>query len=118
VRASEVGAIEIIGHVRIGGLVDEIVGLAEETGAELIVIGTGHHSHAMRMLLGSTTSALLRRAPCSVLFARPPAVPEIEPPRPDQDADIHKRHHPRAHTYREHESASAHFGDGSMSFRM
>jgi nucleotide-binding universal stress UspA family protein len=118
VRASSVGPIEIVGHVRIGGLVDEIVGLAEEANAELVVIGTGHHSHAMRLLLGSTTRALLKRAPCSVLFARPPAVPEIDPPRPDQDADIHRRHHPRAHTYWEAESENAHFADGSMNFRL
>jgi len=52
------------------------------------------------------------------LFARPPSVPEIEPARPDQDADIHKRHHPRAHTYWESDNPNAHFADGSMSFRL
>ena len=118
VRVANIGAMEILGHVRIGGLVDEIVGLADEVNAELVVIGTGHHSHAMRLLLGSTTRALLRRAPCSVLFARPPSVPEIEPARPDQDADIHRRHHPRAHTYWESDNPNAHFADGSMSFRL
>src|SRR5258708_2826149 len=65
VRVANIGGVELMGHVRIGALVDEIVGLAEEVNAELIVIGTGHRGHAMRTLLGSTTRALLKRAPCS-----------------------------------------------------
>jgi hypothetical protein len=50
-----------------------------------------------------------------VLIVRPKAEqPHIEPPRPGQDPDLHKRHHPRGHTYSE---GPASFGRGSMTFR-
>ncbi len=41
-------------------------------------------------------------------------VPEVEPPRPLEDAELHVRHHPRAHTY---SSLPESFGVGSMLLR-
>lgn len=44
----------------------EIHQLAEEQGCDLIVVGS-HARHGLALLLGSTTSELLSRAPCDIL---------------------------------------------------
>ncbi|MFG0287391.1 MAG: universal stress protein [Rhodopirellula sp. JB044] len=49
---------------------DSIVNVAEETNAELIVVGDTGHSLLSRFLLGSTSKYVLRHAPCSVWISR------------------------------------------------
>jgi universal stress protein A len=44
----------------------EIISVAEEVGADLIVIGR-HGRHGISRLLGSTANAVLHHAPCDVL---------------------------------------------------
>ena len=95
-RSADLERLDVIYHVRVGATADEIIALSNEEDAELIVVGANEHDVVMRVLLGSTTDPLILRAPCSVLVARPRAVPEIEPPRADQNDDLHKRHHPHA----------------------
>lgn len=105
----------LVGHVRIGSPVDELVGVARDCAADLVIVGASAKGLIERALLGSTAYGLLRRAPCSVLVARPTVhEPEVEPRRPDQDDDVHKHHHPHAHTYSEMPEG---FGQGSMMFR-
>jgi nucleotide-binding universal stress UspA family protein len=53
----------------------EILKVAEETGAELIVAGSHGHGYFGRIVLGSTSSRLLHAAHCAVLLAPPPAIP-------------------------------------------
>lgn len=53
-----------------------IADLAEEKGADLIVVGTHGRSGLARLLLGSTAEGLLRHAPCQVLVVKPKAKPE------------------------------------------
>jgi nucleotide-binding universal stress UspA family protein len=43
--------------------------LAEELGAEAIVVGATHHGKALRLLTGSTPDAVLDHAPCAVAVA-------------------------------------------------
>jgi nucleotide-binding universal stress UspA family protein len=43
--------------------------LAEEAGAEAIVVGATHHGRALRLLTGSTPDAVLDHAPCPVAVA-------------------------------------------------
>lgn len=100
-RAANIEGVEMFGHVRIGSAPEEIIALANDVEADLIVVGASHKGLVMRALVGSTTEPILHRAPCSVLVARPYDVPEVEPPRADQDDDVHKRHHPQAHVYAE-----------------
>lgn len=53
------------------GMADEVVmEFAEESVAPLVVMSSHGHSGVTRLLLGSTTERLLRRAPCPVLVTR------------------------------------------------
>lgn len=60
--------------VRCGGAADEVIALAHEIGADLIVTGAANKSALGRLFLGSVSGRLLSHAPCSVLVARTPAV--------------------------------------------
>jgi nucleotide-binding universal stress UspA family protein len=51
----------------------EIVRIADEEAAEMIVMGTHGRSGMVRMLMGSVAEAIVRRAPCPVLVYRPVA---------------------------------------------
>ena len=68
-------------HVATGPAVDAIVQTAQHLGAELIVVGSHGISGAERLVFGSTTEGLLRRAPTSVLVtpARPGAAGSTAP---------------------------------------
>ncbi len=62
--------LQVLVHARIGHPVEEILALAAETGAELIVVGTHGRGRLRRWLLGSVAERLARHADCSVLIAR------------------------------------------------
>ncbi|WP_188037202.1 universal stress protein [Actinotalea sp. JY-7885] len=49
---------------------EEIVSLAAETGAQLVVIGLRHRSPVGKLLLGSRSQAILLDAPCPVLAVK------------------------------------------------
>ena len=53
-----------------GQPVDEILRLAEENQADLIVVGTHGHSGLRHLLLGSVAERIVLRASCSVLLVR------------------------------------------------
>ena len=53
-----------------GHAADAIARFAETAGAELIVVGTHGRTGIARLTLGSTASAVVDRAPCSVLVVR------------------------------------------------
>ncbi|MBJ7551887.1 universal stress protein [Marinomonas ostreistagni] len=52
-----------------GGIESEIHRVAEENGADLIVVGS-HGRHGLALLLGSTANGVLHGAPCDVLAVR------------------------------------------------
>jgi universal stress protein A len=56
-------------YVRQGSTKREIINLAEQEGADLIVIGS-HGRSGLQLLLGSTANAVLHGAPCDVLAVR------------------------------------------------
>ncbi len=56
-------------HVEIGVPKHEIVRVAEEIGADLIVVGS-HGRHGLQLLLGSTANGVLHQAKCDVLAVR------------------------------------------------
>lgn len=68
-------------HARIGEPAEEIIRLADEAYADLVVIGTHGRSGIERLLLGSVSERVVRHAGCPVLVMRPkrePASPEAE----------------------------------------
>lgn len=50
-----------------------ILEVAEEVGADLIVMGTHGRAGLERLILGSVTDRVLRRAPCPVVAVPPPS---------------------------------------------
>ena len=57
-------------HIRGGRPYQEIVRVAREIDADLIVLSTRGHSGLKHLLLGSTAERVVRNAPCPVLVAR------------------------------------------------
>ncbi|HEX6370550.1 MAG TPA: universal stress protein [Longimicrobium sp.] len=58
---------------------DEIVGLAQREWVDLVVLATHGHGALARALVGSTASAVARRAPCPVLLVPPRMWLGVEP---------------------------------------
>ena len=72
-EASEVAkedGIEVNVHARQGDPADAILDVAEETKADLIVVGNKGMTGARRFLLGSVPNKVSHHAPCSVLIIR------------------------------------------------
>jgi nucleotide-binding universal stress UspA family protein len=65
-------------HARIGKAAPEILGLASEVGADLIIVGSNGLTGLERVLLGSTSEHVVREAGCTVEVARPKTYPEVE----------------------------------------
>jgi nucleotide-binding universal stress UspA family protein len=69
-RVREAGG-EVAGaHARLGRPDEEIVGLAEELGAGLIVLGSRGLGLLRRALMGSVSHSVIRHAHCPVLVVR------------------------------------------------
>src|SRR5688572_5280093 len=58
-----------------GTVVDEVVRVAKDVAADLLVMGTHGRSGFERLLLGSVTERMLRKAPCPLLTVPPHADP-------------------------------------------
>jgi nucleotide-binding universal stress UspA family protein len=58
----------IVPALRVGAPVEEIVALAEEEEAELLVIGYAERSYVERVLLGRTAAKIIGQSPCDVLI--------------------------------------------------
>lgn len=70
--------IEFFAHIRIGRPHDEILGLAEQVGADLIIVGSHDRGTMGRFLVGSVSEAVLRGAHCPVLVARPKGYHQVD----------------------------------------
>jgi nucleotide-binding universal stress UspA family protein len=69
-RIEGAGATVQEAHLRLGRADEEIVALAEEIGAGLIVLGSRGHGRLRRALLGSVSDAVVRHAHCPVTIVR------------------------------------------------
>ena len=76
--AAASGDARIETQVAQGSIVGEVIHAAEGLPADLLVIGTHGRSGFDRLLLGSTTEKLLRKAPCPVLTV-PARAPNAAP---------------------------------------
>jgi nucleotide-binding universal stress UspA family protein len=75
------GGVTVGIHLRAGKTVREIVQLAIEVDADLIVLGSHRGPHLKQWLVGSTAERLIAGAPCPVLVASPrPKEPEKHEP--------------------------------------
>jgi nucleotide-binding universal stress UspA family protein len=76
---------KVAGHIASGAPRRQILQLASDLEADLLVVGSHRKSAPGRWLLGSVSQAIVADAPCAVLVARPKeyvAGPEIEPACP------------------------------------
>jgi nucleotide-binding universal stress UspA family protein len=64
-------------YARIGKPAPEILRLAEEVGADLIVVGSHGHTGMRRILLGSTSERVVREAGCAVIVTRAKSYPDV-----------------------------------------
>ncbi|MCL2776467.1 MAG: universal stress protein [Polyangiaceae bacterium] len=121
----------VASHIATGAPWQEIVQLATNLEADLIVVGANNKRGFEHWLLGSVSDQVVRKANCEVLVARPKGnrnVPEIEPPCPEcvatQKASAgqslwcarhdHRRVHARGHL---HYETPPTFAIGSMFIR-
>lgn len=67
--ANELGVPDAPRRVEIGTIKSEILRVAQEVGADLIVLGS-YERHGLALLLGSTDKSVLSHAPCDILAIR------------------------------------------------
>jgi nucleotide-binding universal stress UspA family protein len=65
-------------HVRIGHAADEILALAREVGADLIIVGSKGLTGVQRVVLGSVAERVAREAGCTVEVARPKTYEHVD----------------------------------------
>jgi universal stress protein A len=88
VRAAGVSAIKVNAHVYPGDPATEILRLADDVEADLIVVGTHGRVGVKRLLMGSVAEEVMREARCPVLVMRRrnyEAHPELAPEPPCAD---------------------------------
>lgn len=69
-REAKQAGIEVRPHPREGDPADAILDVAEEVGADLIVVGNKGMTGARRFLLGSVPNKISHHAPCGVYIVR------------------------------------------------
>jgi nucleotide-binding universal stress UspA family protein/RimJ/RimL family protein N-acetyltransferase len=62
--------VDVVTHTRRGDPVGALIAVAEEEGADLIVVGSKGVRSARRLVVGSVAGTLLRHAPCGVYVVR------------------------------------------------
>ena len=78
-RAADLqGRVHFFVHVRIGKPADELLALAHEIGADLIIIGSKRLTGVKRLILGSVSEKVVREARCTVEVARPKTYEYVE----------------------------------------
>lgn len=65
--------VEVRGLVRGNEPAEDLIAVAEEVGAELIVIGLRRRTPVGKLILGSNAQRVLLDAPCAVLAVKAPA---------------------------------------------
>jgi nucleotide-binding universal stress UspA family protein len=68
--AKQEGLDDVQTHPREGDPADAILDVAEETGADLIIVGNKGMTGAKRFLLGSVPNKVSHHAPCGVMIVR------------------------------------------------
>jgi nucleotide-binding universal stress UspA family protein len=103
-EAKIVQPIQFYVHARIGRPASEILQLAREVGAELVIVGTKELGGIERALLGSVAGEVVRDAWCTVEVARPLMYPHVDL-LAVREVDVEHRYVP-PHRYRYDQSCA------------
>lgn len=85
-------------HVLIGNPIDEILGVAADVGAELILCGSHGRGKLSRLLVGSVSEALVHGARCPVMVVREQGYAHVELEQV-VETEPHGPRRPRPHRY-------------------
>lgn len=86
---AQAGGMTVIAHIRSGDPAAEILQLAIDIAADLIVVGSHQRSGLQRLVLGSVAERVLHASHCPVLrvvpkdYSETVPSPQVEPPCPD-----------------------------------
>jgi len=86
-------------HARIGKPPQEILELAEDVGADLILVGTHGYTGVQRLVMGSTAEQVVRTAGCPVLVVRTKRYNDIELPQVTEVASTEHHHSAKGFSY-------------------
>lgn len=86
-------------HVRLGKPADEILALAEEIGADQIILGCHDRNALGRILIGSVSTEVLHRARCPVTVARLKGYPYVALDKVIEVAHVALRPTPHRYSY-------------------
>jgi len=101
-KADVHGSVHFFVHARIGKPAPEILELAREVGADLIIVGSKGMTGVERLLLGSTSEHIVRDAGCTVEVARPKQYPDVELIAVEPVERDHTYVPPHRYTYEDH----------------
>lgn len=96
------GSVHFFVHARIGKPAPEILALAEEIGADLIIVGSKRLTPLERLILGSTSEHVMREAGCPVEIARAKRYPDVMLLPVEQIDPVHTYVPPHRYTYEDH----------------
>jgi nucleotide-binding universal stress UspA family protein len=101
-RADVHGSVHFFVHARIGKPAPEILALAEEIGADLIIVGSKRLTPLERLILGSTSEHVMREAGCTVEIARGKRYPDVVLMPVEPVDPVHSYVPPHRYTYEDH----------------